>query len=121
VELFWYDGSMKPPTPEELEADNKELEAEGMMFVGERGKILAGFRGESPRIILDMREVTFITSAGLRLVAMTATRAAAAHGGFAIFGLQPAINEVFEICGLQEMIPIASDETEARSKLGQRQ
>jgi anti-sigma B factor antagonist len=83
--------------------------------------IRSSISGESPRIILDMREVTFITSAGLRLVAMTATRAAAAHGGFAIFGLQPAINEVFEICGLQEMIPIASDETEARSKLGQRQ
>jgi anti-sigma B factor antagonist len=74
--------------------------------------------GEGPQIILDMRELTFITSAGLRLVAMTATQAAAANGSFAIFGLQPAINEVFEICGLQKMIPIASDETEARSKLG---
>jgi hypothetical protein len=50
LDLFWYDGSMKPPTPEELEADNKELPAEGMMFVGDRGRILAGFRGESPQI-----------------------------------------------------------------------
>ena len=25
LNLFWYDGGIKPPTPEELEADNKEL------------------------------------------------------------------------------------------------
>ena len=58
VDLFWYDGSMKPPTPEELETDGAELEAEGMMFVGERGKILARFRGEDPRLIpaTKMRE-----------------------------------------------------------------
>jgi hypothetical protein len=51
VELFWYDGSMTPPTPEELEAQNGELDPEGMMFVGDQGKIIAGFRGEHPRIL----------------------------------------------------------------------
>jgi predicted dehydrogenase len=48
LDLFWYDGSMKPPTPEELEG---ELETEGMMVVGDKGKIIAGFRGETPRIM----------------------------------------------------------------------
>jgi predicted dehydrogenase len=58
LDLFWYDGSMRPPTPEELVAENKELSAEGMMFVGDKGKILADFRGENPRIIAGskMRE-----------------------------------------------------------------
>ncbi|MDO8542391.1 MAG: Gfo/Idh/MocA family oxidoreductase [Opitutaceae bacterium] len=51
LDLFWYDGSMKPSTPEELEAENKELPLEGMMFVGDKGRILAGFRGETPQII----------------------------------------------------------------------
>jgi hypothetical protein len=55
LDIFWYDGSMKPPTPEELDEDDKELEPEGMMFVGDKGKILAGFRGENPRIIPQMR------------------------------------------------------------------
>lgn len=49
--LFWYDGGMKPFTPEELERDNREIPNEGMMFVGDSGKILAGFRGEKPEII----------------------------------------------------------------------
>ncbi len=51
VDLFWHDGSMKPPTPDELEADGQELPAEGLMFVGDKGKILADFRGEDPHII----------------------------------------------------------------------
>ena len=55
IDLFWYDGGMKPPTPDELEADNKQLPAEGMMFVGDKGRILAGFRCEDPRIIPEQR------------------------------------------------------------------
>ena len=46
VDLIWYEGGMRPPTPEELEEDQKELPAEAMMFVGDKGKILAGFRVE---------------------------------------------------------------------------
>ncbi len=41
VDLVWYDGGMRPPTPPELEIDNKELPIEGMMFVGSKEKILA--------------------------------------------------------------------------------
>jgi hypothetical protein len=51
LDLFWYDGGIKPRTPEELEAANEELPAEGMLFVGEKGKILGGFRGEKPRVL----------------------------------------------------------------------
>ena len=51
VDLCWYDGGMRPPVPEELFADGLELEPEGMMFVGDRGKILAGFHVDNPRLI----------------------------------------------------------------------
>jgi hypothetical protein len=51
LDLFWYDGGMRPRTPEELERESGELAAEGMLFVGEKGKILAGFHGEKPRLL----------------------------------------------------------------------
>jgi predicted dehydrogenase len=54
LDLFWYDGGMKPPTPGELEG-GAELQPEGMMFVGDKGKILAGFRGEGARIIPEQK------------------------------------------------------------------
>lgn len=50
-DLYWYDGGMKPFAPEELEEDKRDIPTEGMLFVGDEGKILAGFRGEKPEII----------------------------------------------------------------------
>jgi hypothetical protein len=47
-ELLWYDGGMKPLNPDELSTEGKSLEREGMMFVGDKGKIIAGFMGEKP-------------------------------------------------------------------------
>ena len=43
VDLIWYDGGMRPPVPAELFGDNKELDPEGMMFVGDKGKIIFSF------------------------------------------------------------------------------
>ncbi len=51
LDLFWYDGGIKPRPPEELEEDGRELAPEGMLFVGDKGKILAGFRCDDPMII----------------------------------------------------------------------
>ncbi|MFC2076005.1 Gfo/Idh/MocA family protein [candidate division KSB1 bacterium] len=51
MEIFWYDGGMRPRTPDELESDGEEMPSDGMMFVGDSGKIIGGFRGEDPKII----------------------------------------------------------------------
>ncbi len=40
ISLFWYDGGQKPPKPEELRTDNKAMKWSGLMFVGDKGKIL---------------------------------------------------------------------------------
>ena len=54
-ELFWYDGGMRPPVPDELRSAGKALTREGMMFVGDKGKIIAGFRGENPLMIPESK------------------------------------------------------------------
>jgi predicted dehydrogenase len=55
VKFTWYDGGLKPPRPEELEPDRpfrgKADEDEGLLFVGDRGKILCGFNGRNPNLI----------------------------------------------------------------------
>ncbi len=53
VSLYWYDGGLRPPKPRELELDGKDMPTEGLLFVGDKGKILAGFSGGNPRIIPD--------------------------------------------------------------------
>ncbi|TKK69258.1 Gfo/Idh/MocA family oxidoreductase [Ilyomonas limi] len=62
VDLYWYDGGMRPEIPEELANDGKELPAEGMMFVGEEGKILAGFNVQDPQIISGKKMDKLVSS-----------------------------------------------------------
>ena len=56
VDSFWYDGGMKPQTPEELYADGEDLSDEGMLFIGDKGKILCDFRANKPRLIPGSRQ-----------------------------------------------------------------
>ena len=56
VDTFWYDGGMKPQTPEELYEDNEDLADEGMLFIGDKGKILCDFRATKPRLIPQSRQ-----------------------------------------------------------------
>jgi hypothetical protein len=49
LDLFWYDGGMKPRLPGEIEAQNIEMPREGILFVGDEGAIMAGFNGQKPR------------------------------------------------------------------------
>jgi hypothetical protein len=49
LDLFWYDGGMLPRLPEEVAAHNIEMPIEGILFVGDKGMIMAGFTGEDPQ------------------------------------------------------------------------
>ena len=56
LKLHWYDGGLLPPRPEELE-DGRELNRDdGILLVGEKGKMLVeGWGGHSPRLIPENR------------------------------------------------------------------
>lgn len=59
VSLYWYDGGLRPPIPKELELDGKPMPSEGLLFVGESGKILAGFSGGDPQLIPEAKMKLF--------------------------------------------------------------
>ncbi len=57
VDLHWYDGGMAPQRPKDLEG-GRELrlgDGGGTVFVGEKGTIISGSHGESPRIIPEVK------------------------------------------------------------------
>src|SRR6266404_389527 len=64
VKFTWYGGGLKPPRPEELE-ENRPFRVdgedgdEGLLFVGDRGKILCGFNGMSPRLIPEAKMTSY--------------------------------------------------------------
>jgi predicted dehydrogenase len=56
VKVHWYDGGLLPPRPEELEAGRVLDPEDGILFVGDRGKLLVeGWGGERPRLIPERR------------------------------------------------------------------
>lgn len=64
VRFTWYDGGLKPPRPAELE-DNRPFRGdgeegdEGLLFIGDGGKILCGFNGANPKLIPDAKMASF--------------------------------------------------------------
>ena len=53
VHMVWYDGFLKPRRPAGLAPQDQRLfehGQEGVMYVGEKGIILAGFNGDHPRV-----------------------------------------------------------------------
>ncbi len=60
LKFTWYDGGLKPPRPGELEENRpmkvaEEEEDEGLLFIGDRGKILCAFNGGHPQLIPESR------------------------------------------------------------------
>jgi predicted dehydrogenase len=52
VKVHWYDGGMKPPRPEALEAGRKlEQASSNVLFIGDKGVLRCGEYGDSPRLI----------------------------------------------------------------------
>lgn len=56
VTLHWYDGGIMPPRPKELEDKRQLPRDDGVIFVGDKGKMLVtGWGGHSPRLIPEER------------------------------------------------------------------
>ena len=63
VDLFWYDGGIRPPRPACLELDEDLPAAGGSLIVGDEGAILSGIWSGSPRIIPEAKMRAYQTPA----------------------------------------------------------
>jgi predicted dehydrogenase len=56
VRMTWYDGGLMPPQPEELEPGRRMGSNNGgVLFVGEKGKLVCGCYGAGPRLIPEAK------------------------------------------------------------------
>ena len=62
-------------------------------------------KGET-RIVLDLSDLEYISSSGLRLVLMMGKRLSFKGGKLALCGLKPHIREVFEISGFISILTV---------------
>lgn len=54
VKLTWYENGLFPPTPDELKPGEK-LDGNGVLLVGDRGKLLSGGWSRDPRLLPESR------------------------------------------------------------------
>ena len=56
VDLTWWDGGLMPPRPEELEKGLRMGDSDGgVLFIGDKGKLMCGCYGTSPHLIPTSR------------------------------------------------------------------
>ncbi|MBN1407235.1 MAG: Gfo/Idh/MocA family oxidoreductase [Calditrichaceae bacterium] len=56
VKVHWYDGGMMPPRPDDLEQGRMMGDEDGgLIFVGDKGKLMCGCYGKNPRLIPEVK------------------------------------------------------------------
>jgi anti-anti-sigma factor len=64
-------------------------------------------------VVVDLREVSFIASMGLRMLIANAKQLRRRNARFVLFAPQAQVNEVFQTVRLREIVPVVADEAEA--------
>jgi anti-anti-sigma factor len=65
------------------------------------------------RLIIDLSELDYISSVGLRVFMMAAKRLKLVGGRMVVCALQPTVQEVFEIAGFNTIFGIFGDRQQA--------
>ena len=63
--------------------------------------------------VVDMSEVSFMASLGVRMLLSTARALSRKGAKLALFGATPAVMEVIETMGFNDIVPVAPSELEA--------
>jgi anti-anti-sigma factor len=70
------------------------------------------------QVILDLADVPYVSSAGLRVVLLAAKRVAQSEGRFALASLKPEIFSVFRISGVTHVLKIFATPEAALAEFG---
>lgn len=75
---------------------------------------------EHAHLVIDLGEVAFVASAGLRVFLACAKKAKRANRGLALCRLQPQVQQVFEFAGMTPLFLIHPTSEDAHAALRQR-
>ncbi len=98
-----------------------ESVVDGMPIIAVKGRIdsstaktgedylLAHVGDGRPALVLDLAEVDYVSSAGLRVLVMSSQRAMSLGRGFALCNCQEDVAEVMDISGLMDVLNVCDD------------
>lgn len=76
-------------------------------------RFVAGIVPAGKPAVIDLTEVTFIASLGIRMLLSTARALGRQGARLAMFGAAPAVLEIIETMALSDIIPLLATEAEA--------
>lgn len=65
------------------------------------------------RLVIDLAQVDYVSSAGLRVILLAGKKAGASGGKLVLSGLAPTIRDVFEISGFLRLFEVKDTREEA--------
>jgi anti-sigma B factor antagonist len=80
-------------------------------------KILAQIESGERRIVIDLAQLDYISSAGLRVFVLAAKRLNIANGKMVLCSLKDPVKEVFDIAGFSSIFSIHGSQDEATKHL----
>ena len=72
---------------------------------------------EYKNVVIDMAEVSYLASLGIRVLVVTCKALAAKGGNLVILSPQPTVEKVLRVSGVDGILPIAADDVAARAIL----
>ncbi|OGV48250.1 MAG: hypothetical protein A2X49_07155 [Lentisphaerae bacterium GWF2_52_8] len=99
-------------------------ESDGILTLGFNGRLDAStspnadtelaksLEKNSCKLLLDMRGLEYISSAGLRILLVAAKKAQQKHGQIAICGLKDTVKDVFDLSGFSSIFKIFANPEE---------
>ena len=96
VKVVDIEGRLNTSTSPEADAFMKELISDG-----------------ATKILINLEEMDYTSSTGLRVVLSTGKQLAKINGQMAICGLNPTVKEVFDMAGFSAMFDVYETEEEA--------
>ena len=78
-----------------------------------QGALTDAIESTDRAVVLDLEDITYISSAGLRVILLTARALKRQDAELAVCSLSAPIREVFEISGFDKIIPVRESRSEA--------
>ncbi len=75
--------------------------------------VLSHLSETAPRVVLDLEQVGYLSSAGLRAIVQTARHVKGSGGRLALCGARPSVSEIIAISGFDSMLPVLPTRAEA--------
>jgi anti-anti-sigma factor len=79
--------------------------------------VLAAIAGGATNVLMDFSGLSYISSAGLRVVLLTAKKTKAVGGKLALCSLNDSIREVFVVSGFDNILDIQPDRAAGLARL----